>query len=104
MFGFRRKMEVVESENNNSIAQIVIERHKDVKTDFTWEEIHAYNCLIFSNEQAKRYLSSLYTLEDSITLAQAHYAAWLIESKSYMGVSDVVAESLLVKLKKIFIA
>ena len=72
----------------------------ETEIDLTIEELHAYNCLIFSNENACKYLWVLTADSASINVCQAHYAAWLIESKSYTGIKEDVADSLLKKLQE----
>lgn len=100
---FMKKTGRVEEINENSNQTIMHEPIIKVKPGFNWEEIHAYNCLIFSNEKANEFLREIYRQDADITLEQAHYAAWLIESKSYTGITDTVAESLLKKLRNLFI-
>ena len=70
--------------------------------ELTVEEMHAYNCLIYSNENAGTRLKEFTARDTSVTVLQAHYAAWLIESKSYTGIDDNVALSLLEKLRENF--
>ncbi|MBE7087170.1 MAG: hypothetical protein E7369_02585 [Clostridiales bacterium] len=70
--------------------------------DLSVEELHAFNCLIYSNPGSEERLEELTADRTDISVLQAHYSAWLIESKSYTGISEDVAQALLKKLKKLF--
>ena len=87
------------AENSGTTVKVVYEERFNL--DLTVDEIHAWNCLIYSNPEQSR-LREFYAGNTEVSVLQAHYAAWLIESKLYTGIPDAVADSLLKKVKKFF--